>query len=443
MKNRLVALIDTHLGSFLTVAAVLLYLALLAGRGSLGPAYGPAVGLPALVVLGLVLRRLQTGAALGARLRVDAWALILGGLLLLALVLRMLHGPQEVPAPGTDEAYFMESALGIIRSGKYIPASLRHPTLLVYVELATSVLRFLTGASRNLWTWPSDLTVEPLYGWGRAVVALLGAVTLVPAFLVGERRYDRRAGLLAALFLALVPMHLVASRTVSPEVIAALLALSATWCSLRLLQEGTHGWALAAGACAGLALATHYPAFPILLVPPLAALLRVKKDERGGPVVLLAVVGAAVAFVVACPAALFKLDRLVAGMAEAVRVYFPPEGGSAGTGLKYLLLQGLGPGAFLLTAAGAGLSLFRPRREDVVLYLFPVATFAVLLLPHVRFSGDLVMLAPWAALLSAVAVDRLAAWLQARWTARPALQRWVPWGVAAVTGVLYLSILLV
>jgi hypothetical protein len=424
------------------VLAALLYIVLLIGRNGLGGAYLPVVLVLTATVVALVLRGLWIEQGLRTRLRVDAPVLFLGGLILLALGLRLRWQPQTIPAPGTDEAFFLQAALEIIRTGKYIPLSLRHPTLLVYIELATSILRFLSGVSRNLWTWPTELVVEHLYGWGRGVISLLGAVSLVPLYGVGRDRYGRRVGLLAAFFLGLLPMHVTASGTVSPAVPAALLCTLAVWFSQSLMEEPLPWritrWALAAGVCAGLAAATHYLAGLVVLVPLVALILRPASSD--GPValqrwpgVLLALLGALGAFVVACPAAILDLDRLVAGLADATRAYFPADG-QPGTGLRYLLQEGLGYGLALLALLGGILLVTRIRQQEITLFLFPVAVYLALLLPRTRFRQDLVLLAPWFALLAAIGVDRLSTWVEKRWPGRRVLHRWLPWGLALLGG---------
>lgn len=438
MKNRLLRFLDAHLGHLVTAAGVLLYLALLA---KLPPA---VVGLAALLLTGLALRWLQTRAGLGTRLRADTPLLLLGGAIVLALALRQVSSPHAIPAPQSDEAHFVSAALEIIRSGSYLPASLRHPSLLVYVELGSSVLRFVVGAGSNLWTWPSELVAEHLYGWGRATVMLIGAATLVPLFRIGERLYGRRIGLLAALFLALLPLHVAASGIVTPQVLAALLALLATGFSLRLLEEGRPRWALWAGLCAGLAAATHYPAGLAVVVPPLAALLRREKRSSAAPaadqpiLVLLSLVAALAAFVAACPALLFAPNRLATGLTEAVGAYFIPPG-RAGSGLRYLVLEGLGIGPTLLVVAGGLVLLPRLRRREIVLLAYPLLTYLALLVPGIRFPRDLALLAPWLALLAAVGVDRLTAWAQEQ---RPRQARWIPWAAALLGGALFVIALL-
>ncbi len=437
LKERLWSLLDRRLGGLFTAAAVLLYLALLAGRGTLGWAYGPLLGVLGLILAGLGLRRLHRRQSLRLRLRAAAPSLLLVGIVLLALGLRLWRARRAAPAPGGDEPFFVEAALGIIQGGNYLPPALRYPSLLVYVELAAAVLRFVSGVSGNLWTWPTELVAGDLYAWGRGAVALFSAAALLPAYWIGEKLYGRRAGLLAALFLALLRMHVAAGAIVAAEPLAGLLALLATWFALRLLEEGRSGWALAAGACAGLAAAGHYPAGLVLLAPLLAALLLRRPEPPAptrGTLVLLITAAALGGFLLGCPAALFKVDRLVAGMAEAARAYFPDEG-TAGTGLNYLLREGLGWGPALLVAAGAALVAARLRRADIVLFSFPALLYLALLLPRARFPRDLVLLAPFLALLAAVGVERLCAWLEQRFPGRPGV-RYLPWGLALLGAVL-------
>jgi 4-amino-4-deoxy-L-arabinose transferase-like glycosyltransferase len=442
MKDRLLHFLDTHLGGLTTLAAVLLYLALLMGRETLGTAYWPILAVLVLALTGLGLRGLHRRENLSTRLRAAAPTLLLGAIIILALAIRLALAPQEQPAAGSDEAFFVEAAFGIIRSGSYIPNSLRFPSLLIYVELAAAVLRFVTGASANLWTWPTELVPATLYGWGRGIVTLLSAATLVPVFELGKRLYGRRAGLLAALFLALLPMHVIAGGIVAAQVPAALFTLLAGWCALYLLETGKPRWALAAGTCAGLAAATHYPAGLAVLVPLLAAFLHrpVEGAASRRLLALLTVTTATGAFVVGSPAVLAQTDRFVGGLAEAARVYFPPQG-TAGTGLGYLLREGLGWGPAVLVLLGAVLILPRLRRTEVVLFSFPLAIYLALLLPRARFPLDLVLLAPYLALLAAAGADRAVSWLEPRCTDR----LWVkglPWAAAVVGAGLFVLALL-
>jgi hypothetical protein len=432
------AVLDTYLGGFATVAAVLLYLALLAGRGTLGAAYWPVVGVLGLALAGLGLRGLHRRAHLGTRLQAAAPALLLGGTVVLALGLRLALAPEARPAAGSDEAFFIEAALGIIRSGSYLPASLRFPSLVVYIELVAAILRFVTGASGNLWTLPSELVPAHLYGWGRGAVALSSAATLLPAYWVGKKLYGRRAGLLAALFLALLPMHVAAGSMVAPQVPAALFSLLAGGFALHLLETGQSRWALAAGACAGLAAAAHYPAGLVLLVPLLAALLRRPAAGTASRRLLavLVAVSAGGTFLAGCPAVLAQTDRFVAGLAEAARAYFPPQG-AAGTGVNYLLREGLGWGPAVLVLLGAACVLPRLRRAEVVIFSFPVVFYLVLLLPRARFPHDLVLLAPYLALLAAAGVERSAGWLEGRFAGRP-WARGLPWAAVVVGAGLFI-----
>jgi 4-amino-4-deoxy-L-arabinose transferase-like glycosyltransferase len=429
---------------WIALLAALLYMALLVGRDGLGGAYMPVVLVSSSAIIALVSRWLWVEKGLRIRLRVDVPALLLGGLLLSALGLRLFLRPKAIPVPGTDEAFFVQAALEILRTGKYIPPSLRHPTLLVYVELGSSVLRFLAGASSNLWTWPTELVAEHLYGWGRGAVALLGAASLVPIYYIGRERYGRRVGFLAALFLGLLPMHVTASGTISPAVPTAFLCVLAVLFSQRLIEEALpwriSRWALAAGVCAGLAAATHYLGALVLLVPLVALLLRPAAVPFPGgamlqrwPGVLLTLVGALGAFVIACPAVILDLDRLMVGLSDATRAYFPADG-HAGTGLWYLLQEGLSYGLALLALIGGILLAPRVRRQDVLLFLFPASIYLALLVPRTRFPQDLVLLAPWLALLSAIGVDRLCSWTENRWPDRRILHRWLPWGLALLGG---------
>jgi hypothetical protein len=237
-------------------------------------------------------------------------------------------------------------------------------------------------------------------------------------------------------------MHVAAGGIIAAEALAALLALLATWFALRLLEEGLPHWALLSGAFAGLALAAHYPAVLALAVPLLAAALRRPAQDAAArrTLVLLALLAALVSFAVGCPAALFEVDRLVAGLAESARAYFLVQG-TAGSGLNYLLHEGLGWGPALLVLLGVAQVVPRFRRADGVLLGFPVLLYIALLVPRARYPRDLVLFAPHLALLAAVGVEGACTWLEKRFPAHPGL-RWLPWVLATVSGGLFVWALL-
>jgi hypothetical protein len=88
--------------------------------------------------------------------------------------------------------------------------------------------------------------------FGRVLSAMIGLATIVVVYKLGALLYGRKAGVLAALFLALMPYHVLVSRQVlldGPETLFATLTL---YLVARYALSGRAGWLYASGASLGL-----------------------------------------------------------------------------------------------------------------------------------------------------------------------------------------------
>src|SRR2546422_3799959 len=103
---------------------------------------------------------------------------------------------------------------------------------------------------------PSPRTVEVV---GALMPPILGALTTLPVYLVGQRLFDRRTGLLAAALLAIAPGQLLARSVLgftdhhvaealltAITILAAVMALQAETLRTRLLRGGLTGVMLSA-----------------------------------------------------------------------------------------------------------------------------------------------------------------------------------------------------
>lgn len=109
---------------------------------------------------------------------------------------------------------------------------------------------------------------------GRLSTALFGVLTVLLAYRLGKSLFDRRAGLLAALVLAVTLGHVASSQQVKMDVPAAFWN---TWCTLLLvsiMRRGRYRDYVWAGLLAGLGMATKYYSLIMLMPIGLAHLLR-------------------------------------------------------------------------------------------------------------------------------------------------------------------------
>jgi hypothetical protein len=309
-------------------------------------------------------------------------AAVLGSIIALAAFVRLVG----VTAIGlnSDEAVYAGQAAAIAGDAvlsPFFPIFRAHP-LLVQSMLAV----------------PFSLEVTDTAA--RVSAAVIGLVAIVVVYALGSRLYGRRVGLLAALFMALMPYHVVVSRQFLLDGPLTLLTTLALYCLTRFGSSGRHAWLYAAAAVLGLAILTKETA--------------------------IVFIGATYAFLALAPAIEVRLRHLVVSMLvlAAVVACFPLSlalagGGGASTAQQYFVWQLLrrpnheltfyplvvppAIGLVLLALALAGLWAFRSRfdwrsRLLVAWALVPIAFFE--LWPTKGFQY-LLPIAPVVAILAA------------------------------------------
>lgn len=164
----------------------------------------------------------------------------------------------------------------------------------------------------------------------RAITAFIGVACVGVTYLLGRRMYSHRVGLFAALFLAVMPYHVIVSRQVLLDGLMTLCATLVLYCMVRYVETASLHWMLAASAMLG------------------AAVL--SKET------CIVLVGGLYAFFALTPAVRLHLRHVLAGLVAmfAVIVAFPLAlslSGRASSGQHYLLWQ-----------------LFRQPNHSVVFY---------------------------------------------------------------------------
>lgn len=163
-----------------------------------------------------------------------AW-LGLASVLMLGFVIRMV-GLNQVGF-NTDEAVYAGQAAGILNDldlKPFFPVFRAHPLL----------FQFLLALTYSF-TGVSDYA-------GRVVSVVIGVLTVAATFALGKTLYGAKTGLLAALFMALMPYHIVVTRQV---LLDGPMTLFSTFTLCMLAQYAlTHSarWLYAAGVLMGL-----------------------------------------------------------------------------------------------------------------------------------------------------------------------------------------------
>ncbi len=256
------------------------------------------------------------------RIRLDPAALALGGVLVLALALRLWGIRSGLPFSYNEDEqrHFVPVAIGFLNDGLDPHYFLNPPG---FTELLAIVYAVWFGggggAARAFARNPGEALLI-----ARVTVALLGTVAVWLTYVAGSRLFERRVGLLAAAlgavgFLPVAYAHLALNDV--PAYAAATLALAA---ATLVLRGGGTGAVLLGGLAAGLAAGTKYTA-GIALLPLVFAILmrggaRRRADGRLAPVaprrVGLALLAALGGFLVANPSAVLHFNAFHAGISQ-------------------------------------------------------------------------------------------------------------------------------
>jgi hypothetical protein len=183
-----------------------------------------------------VFERLKSGwsVALGKALTAE------GAILLVALGVGAFLRVWEINRLGlnSDEAVYAGQAAAIAGQSSLEPffsAFRAHPLLF---QVILSVAYHL----------PGDIDL-----WGRLMSAAIGLVTVYVTYKLGVLLYGRRAGAIGALFLALMPYHVLVTRQILLDGPMTLFATLGLYFVARFITTERAPWLYAAGAALGLA----------------------------------------------------------------------------------------------------------------------------------------------------------------------------------------------
>ena len=372
--------------------------------------------------------------------------LLLAGVLLLALALRVWGLGWGLPSAThyfsyhPDESVVLEaSSLPTMNvfTGQLLPHFYRYGSLQLYLVCFANTLAALAGAVDIV---PKDFAIwypqwAKMYLIGRCLTVGMGVGTVFAVYRIGERLWGRRAGLMAALALAVMPLHAQHSHFLTVDVPATFWAMLSLLWAVRLATDDSKPLraALWAGAFAGLAAATKYnlalavlPLVVAVLIPtppapnPGGAGLEVASRSspppvnggRGRGVIFLGLAAFVFAFFLACPGAILENAQFMRDLRfEAVHVQNvdDPTFRDTGSGFVYHIARnldaGLGLPLLVLALVSVGYALYKHERGDGLLAAFALPYYVLISLAAVRYARYTIPLLP----ILALWVGRMAA----------------------------------
>ncbi len=114
--------------------------------------------------------------------------------------------------------------------------------------------------------WPiakmsPDFSNENYHIVARVVAALFNVATVGVVYAIGRGLLSHRGGILAALFLAVMPLHVKYSHFIQVDLIAAFFMTLALWTALKIWDEGNTKWYILTGILVGAAGASQFWGF--------------------------------------------------------------------------------------------------------------------------------------------------------------------------------------
>jgi hypothetical protein len=340
-------------------------------------------------------------------------ALPLVGVLLLALMLRVWGLGWGLPSAThyfsyhPDESIVLERASSpslSVFAGHLLPGFYRYGSLQLYLVCFANTFAALAGAidivPKDYATWYPHWA--KMYLVGRLLTVGMGVGTVWIVYEIGVRLWGHRAGLLAALVLAIGPLHAQHSHFLTVDVPATFWGMLSLLWAVRLAKGEPKPWraALWAGVFAGLAAATKYNL--ALAILPLCAACGTIRYGKG---LVTGLAGFALAFFAACPGAILENRIFWHDLrAEAIHVQNrdDPTFRDTGNGFLYHITHnldaGLGLPLLLLTLAAVGYALYRRQRGDGLLAAFALPYYVLISLAAVRYARYTIPLLPILAL---------------------------------------------
>ncbi len=349
-----------------------------------------------------------------------------------------------------DERYILDNVRSFLATGSLRPVHLYYP------GLGNLLHSLLLGAADALARWTgrggeailrADGKFTPAaYLLSRGLQACTGVLTLYWTWRIGRRLLSPRAGLLAALVLAAVPLHVRQSVVVKPDILMLLGLLIATEATIAALASGRLRQLLGAGAAVGLATSAKYNGVAAAVPLALFALPRARREPA--ILVRLAAAGAAALLVFALinPFFFSMLDRFQRDFSNTLEHYEKKSADEpAPTHLGVFLATGpemLAPnfhGVFTGLLGFAGLLFLlvqawrRGNQGHAFLVAFPLV-YVVLYAASTTYAktNNYLPVCPYLALGAAFLVDE--AWNRARGSVarRVLAMAVIVWGIALI-----------
>ena len=269
-------------------------------------------------------------------------------------------------------------SVGLVVDQTMNPHFFAYPSLHIYLIALLVVLPYSFVQDLSLPGLLPDLTL-----YSRALTAVMGTLTVFVVYLIARRMFDRTAGVLAAMFLAITAGFIGLSHFATTDIPLTFWMALAFYCCLLALEEDTTYRYMMAGFVLGLAISTKYTAVLLLPTLLLAYFLNTRASKQSAVSrifnkrIFLLMFAVFLGFVLGTPYAILTPISFLHDFI-ALNLYQSTYGGIGGRGfVPHLenLFEIFGPFLFLAAVLGFFYILYllvKNRRPDYLLLLISI-----------------------------------------------------------------------
>lgn len=248
-----------------------------------------------------------------------------------------------------DEPIFMITALRMLAEASLNPGWFGHPGsttiyLVALIDAGIAGWGLVSGRYADIGEFSRAAYANPglLFIPARVAMALLGTLCVGLTYALGRRLHGTTTGLIAAALLAVNSLHIAWSQVIRTDIHASIFMLASLLFAARIAERGRLRDYLLAGAFAGLATVTKWPAATVF-VAVIGAFIFARRQQNGAerpPLVRLVAAAAAVfaAMFIASPYIFLDWHTVIANVSGEVKSgHLGHNGGSFVDNLAYYL----------------------------------------------------------------------------------------------------------
>ncbi|MBN2357347.1 glycosyltransferase family 39 protein [candidate division KSB1 bacterium] len=333
-----------------------------------------------------------------------------------------------------DESIIVQTALGLGR-GDLNPHFFYYPSLFFYVLFFFYGLYYLYGRLTGAFQNPLDVAVQyymdptVFYLIPRLLSVFSGVVTVYLIYKICDRFINRRVALIAAMLLALAPLHVRDSHFGVTDISMCAFIMASVWFTLNYHRSGRWRHALLAAASAGLAVSTKYNGL-LAMLPLFLVLFYARRKELKFPIKEMALKGFYLSlvfvavFILTSPYALLDFHTFIKDLSYELRhLSQGHEGILLGRGwlqhIRFSLFHGLGWWQLIVSAVGIFILIRRYKRFAWILLTFPIVYYLLIGRGYTVFARYALPLFPFCAITAAAAIEAFSELLAKRFPRAP------------------------